>query len=100
LELYAGQRGRGVVPVGLDISELALKLLKVPPGGRVNDDGLILSGALHLPDAVTESLQPTPGLGCAEVDNQFVASGVRGCESFPLRGIRNGVGVDFDACWR
>ena len=25
---------------------------------------------------------------------------VRGCESFPLRGIRNGVGVDFDACWR
>jgi hypothetical protein len=27
-------------------------------------------------------------------------SDLRGCESFPLRGIRNGVGVDFDACWR
>ena len=43
------------------------------PGRSVNDDGLIPAGALHLADAVTESLEPKPGSGCAQVHEQFVA---------------------------
>jgi hypothetical protein len=37
---------------------------KLPPGRRVNDDRLIPAGALHLADAVTESLEPKTGSGC------------------------------------
>lgn len=39
-----------------DISEPGFKFLKMPTGRRVNDDGLISSGALHFTNTVTESL--------------------------------------------
>ena len=38
------------------VSELVFKLLKMPPGRCVDDDGLIASRALHLSHAMTESL--------------------------------------------
>jgi hypothetical protein len=46
------------------------------PGRGVNDDGLVASGGLHFSHAVTESLEPAPCLGCAQIDKQQVAFGV------------------------
>ena len=59
-----------------DISELGFKLLKMPPGRRVDDDGLIPAGALHFSNAVAESLEPKAGLRCTEVYEQLVAFGI------------------------
>jgi hypothetical protein len=58
------------------IGELPLKLLKMPSRRRVNDDGLIPSGTLHFSNAVSESFEPTPGVRCSQVEEQFLAVGV------------------------
>jgi hypothetical protein len=58
------------------ISGLVFEFLKMPDGRRVDDDGLISTGDLHLPNAVPESLEPTPGFGCFQVDEQFFAGRV------------------------
>src|SRR5688572_16405009 len=48
----------------------------MPPGRRVDDDCLIPTGTLDLANAVAESLEPTPGLGRADVDEKMRAFGV------------------------
>jgi hypothetical protein len=48
----------------------------MPPGRGVEDDGLVASSSLHFSHAVTESLEPAPRLGCAQIDKQSIAFGV------------------------
>ena len=55
------------------VRKLGCQFFQMPTSRRVNNDGLILPGALNLSDAVAESLEPLSGLRGAEVHVQFVA---------------------------
>ncbi len=46
-------------------------------GCRVDDDCLIATSALYFANAVTESSEPSPGLGGAEVDEESGTFGGR-----------------------
>lgn len=44
------------------VGELGLQFLKVPPGGSMNDHGLVPPDGLHFPHSVAKSLEPAPRL--------------------------------------
>ena len=54
-----------------NVGKFALQFPSVLSGRRMNDDGLIPPGALHLADAVAKGLEATPRLRRAEVDKQL-----------------------------